>query len=494
MRISCHLLLLTAFLLPVIQNRPGSFRQQLNHQVLKQFPFLQSTETPQPTALSIDRDEVLVDIPEKLTFVIEASHPSLEIEKVVLHYSIEQLSCQDSVTTREVEIEAGAEISGEWEIDFSDSGAILPGTDLWHRWEITLSDGTRIETAVEHLIVKDQRHTWQTIKKGELELYWYRGDRAFGEYLMSLVEKSVRRLSDELGIELRDPIRVTVYPNSEELREVLVVSHDWTGAVADPDLGLILIPSLPGSEGWARDVIPHEVTHLAVSRLTFNCSGIRIPTWLSEGLAMHVEGEMDSDSYAEVITSLESDRLSSLRSLASGFSAYSAEAATQYTQSQMVVDYMVAEYGTEKLAMLLSFISGGLPIDQALNASYGFDTDGLDAYWRKSLGFTLSLAAKTTPIKQVIPTLALWTSIVQPSATDSPTATSTTEPAPTSTPVPQVSNTLPALGTLALPVTSRGEDDRSNPIPGMVLVIAALLLFLTAGAVYFWFIKKRRQM
>jgi Peptidase MA superfamily len=461
------------------------------------FPFsdagqlLYITETP-PSSM-VESDEVIISLPEKITFSLQASNPAQKIKKVVLNYGFEQLSCQEMETTREAKIEPAYRIQAEWEIDFKDSGAVYPGTNLWHRWEITASDGSQVNTPVQWLIVRDQRHSWQTLTKGKLELSWYRGDRAFGEYLMGLLQKTLRRLSADFGIQIADPIRVTVYPTAEELRQILVFTYDWTGAVAVPEKGLILLPVQPGWESWAGEVVPHEVTHLAVARLVFNCAGIDIPTWLDEGLAMYMEGPLAADSSADVIAALQQGRLSSLRSLVGSFSAYSDEASIQYSQSQMVADFLVTEFGGEKMGNLLSTIKTGSPIDQAMEAVYGFDTDGLDARWRKSLGYEITLVVKSTPSPEAIPTLALWTLLIKLTSTPSPSPTFTISPSSTFTHTPQPAGAvLPYPGSVTL-IPSGIENVQFRLSWSFLLVVASISLAIGIGAIFLWLNKKARQ-
>jgi hypothetical protein len=91
-----------------------------------------------------------------------------------------------------------------------------------------------------------------------------------------------------------------------------------------------------------------------------------------------------------------------------------------------VVRFLIKEYGGDKMAALLAAIQSGERINPALQAVYGFDTDGLDNVWRVSLGFAAADAGETaapTAARTAVPTLALWTSAPRTSPTAESTAT-----------------------------------------------------------------------
>jgi hypothetical protein len=53
-----------------------------------------------------------------------------------------------------------------------------------------------------------------------------------------------------------------------------------------------------------------------------------------------------------------------------------------YGESASLVTFLVDTYGQAKFAQLFASIKSGKTLDQALEASYGFDQDGLENAWR----------------------------------------------------------------------------------------------------------------
>jgi len=71
-----------------------------------------------------------------------------------------------------------------------------------------------------------------------------------------------------------------------------------------------------------------------------------------------------------------------VQSLSSPFSAYAEESLLSYAQSYSLLDFLITNYGQEKMLELLNTFRQGSSYDGALEKVYGFDMDGLDALWR----------------------------------------------------------------------------------------------------------------
>ena len=67
------------------------------------------------------------------------------------------------------------------------------------------------------------------------------------------------------------------------------------------------------------------------------------------------------------------NKLISVRSLSSPFSAHAEEAVLSYAQSYSVVDFLISAYGPGKMLELLNTFSEGSSYDGALSRVYGFD-------------------------------------------------------------------------------------------------------------------------
>ena len=57
-----------------------------------------------------------------------------------------------------------------------------------------------------------------------------------------------------------------------------------------------------------------------------------------------------------------------------------------YGQGRSVVEYMIDEFGQERMPQLLATLGTGIGIDASLRNVYGFELDGLENRWRESIG------------------------------------------------------------------------------------------------------------
>ncbi len=390
-----------------------------------------------------------------------------DIERVVLHYGTDSRSCQAGGGLVSMDLNPAKYINLSWEWSLSESGALPLGSVIWWQWELTDANGMTTWTERETLPFDARRHDWFSLTEDIVTVQWYSGSQAFGRQLLDFALRGLDRLEEITGFRPEEPIHIVVYPTAAEVRLVLISTYEWTGGIALPEYNTTIIGIGPDELAWAEQVIPHELAHLVVGMMSFNCYGVDLPIWLHEGLAEYAEGPLASWRQDDLVRALESQQLAPLRSLAGGFSAYADSASLSYSHSGAVVSYLVSEYGADSISELISTVQNGTAIDPAMSAVYGFDTDGLDNRWRLSVGFEASQSTQRSsgPLElelTAVPTVALWTPVFGPSATPSPGPTDTSAPTatpqavaalPEATPAPQPAPTqmppAPAIGSRA---------------------------------------------
>lgn len=416
-----------------------------------------------------------IDFPDGITFSIEAQSEA-EIKKATLIYGTNGRSCQNVGSKQTIDFDPGSTVSLEWEWELKRSGSIPPGAEIWWEWEIENEAGNVLTTDRQTRLVEDERHDWRTIKADSVLVNWVEGDKAFGESILQIANESLNLISSDMGVPRPDTVNLWVYPSSEDVREALVYSSEWAGGVAFPDYGITILGIAPDQDAWKNQVIPHELTHLVVGELMFNCYGVGLPTWLNEGLARYAESNIDERDLNQFQAALEANELPPLKTLASGFSAYGGSASVSYTQSYVIVKYLIDEYGPDMMLSLLDTVKSGNRIDTALEEVYGFDTAGLDVEWRSTTDYVATptleadaLAADATPT--AIPTIALVNPLESPPTftPDAPTAAPATAineltatVIPTDTPTPKPTAVEPAE--ITQPEVEDGEAEQSADI------------------------------
>ena len=439
-------------------------------------------------AITILKDQLVSDYPEKITFQLSARSTD-NIQRITLIYRTSATTCQPAIAYHELDFAAGDAVETEWELDFAEVGTYPPGAWLTWQWQIADAAGNTLLTPEKTYQVIDTRYAWHSLSRGPITVQWYMGMPSFGQALLDIASQALERLVEQAGIAPPEQIWITVYPDPTGVQEVAIHTSEWVGGIAFPEYQSIIAAIAPGDLDWAAALLPHELAHLTTDIVVFNCRGGRLPTWLGEGLAVVTEGNLEETYQDLILAALQAGDLPPLRTLAYGFSPYSDEALRSYGHSGMLVDTMLAQYGPTAMADLLAAIQTGLTADEALRQIYQLDTDGLDAAWRVSLGFApqpTRQVSQVTPTQ--VPTLALWTAVIQPSATPSPAPTLTA--LPTSTPAPATPQ--PASGVSPQPAPTPPGD---GPARTLLLVgIGSLAgLGLLAGLVFILIRRSRRH-
>ena len=143
---------------------------------------------------------------------------------------------------------------------------------------------------------------------------------------------------------------------------------------------------------------------------------------------MYAEGEPDETTRRDIEMGIEFDTFMPVRSLNGAFPARGSEATSAYSQSYSLVDFLLNNYGQEKMQELLLALAGAAGYDEALQQVYGFNADGLEEAWRAAIG----APARTIP---PTPTPVLAAAI----PTVNPIGAAQSQPTPATTAVPAVS-------------------------------------------------------
>ncbi len=439
--------------------------------------------------VQVVNDEAIIAFPETILFSAQFKSAN-DITSVILEYGVDQLTCGTVQARAFPAITASKNVQAEWTWEMRQSGSLPPGASVWWQWLVTDSSGAEFTSPRQTITWLDSIHSWETITGKNINLHYYEGGANFGRELHTAAADALVRLSQDIGLTTAKPVDIYIYASTSDLKDAVLYAPGWVGGQAFPDSNIIIIGVPIEQLDWGKSTEAHELTHVLVGHLTFSCLSF-IPTWLNEGLAMYGEGGPGATEAALFDEARKNDELLSLRSLMGNFSEESTRANLSYTESHSVVNFMVKTYGRAKMTTLLTSLRDGQTIDEALQAIYGFDTDGLEAAWRDSIGAS-SLAAgpdaTPVPTPTVVPTIVpigaapVSTAVIStPHPTEVlPTATpGAAAQAPASTAVPNKSPNNILTGNTALILQ----------IGGACLIIAILLV----GVPVFFAIRSRRH-
>lgn len=342
-----------------------------------------------PSVAHAGEDISLIDsatenhFPSALVFKMKAESSS-DILRIRLNYQVEKMNFARVVSEAWPEFVPSPRVEARWIWDMR-KASLPPSATIHYWWTIENKSGSKLVTPSTTIRFNDNRYNWKSLSSGKLTLFYYEINQSVANELMKASQQAVERLAEDTGVRLEKPVELYIYASSKDLQGSMVFPREWTGGTAFTQHGIIAIGISSQNLDWGRKALAHELAHMVTHQLTFSPYGANLPTWLDEGLAMHVEGELDASMRSYLKKAVDNQKLISVRSLSSPFSAKSEDAYLSYAESQSIIEFLLRDYGKDNMSNLLSLLKEGYSIDEALTKIYGFDQDGLDLLWSESL-------------------------------------------------------------------------------------------------------------
>jgi hypothetical protein len=324
--------------------------------------------------------------PQNITFHLEASAASGEITAVNLLYH----AANTPVTKRvRVPAERGRQISLDYALD-TQADFLPPGLDIEYRWAFTLSDGTQYRTDPATLFYMDTQQQWKKKTSGQITLWWYSGDDAFGQDAIETAARAADTLKKTFNVTGDRPIRILIYSNARDLRVALPPnSAEWIGGGATTELGIIHAAIAPGQSAASeiRRILPHEMSHMIVYQASLNPYN-HPPLWLDEGLAVHNQETPDVRFRPLVRDAADNGKLIPIRALDSPFPLNADQALLSYAESESIVNFIITAYGSKYIGALVSAFKDELSYDQVVQKVLKESIEDLDKEWKASLNYS----------------------------------------------------------------------------------------------------------
>jgi hypothetical protein len=156
-------------------------------------------------------------------------------------------------------------------------------------------------------------------------------------------------------------------------------------AVPGQDLIVIDYAKMERTPFDLQSTLEHELCHLLVHRMISS----DIPRWLDEGIAQWASGgiaDIINPGGKDILKqAVLSHRIVALRDLSSAFPAQPGELILAYEESRSFIDFIVQEYGADKLRMVLHEMRENRTLSEALTRVLSADLNVLEDKWRESL-------------------------------------------------------------------------------------------------------------
>jgi hypothetical protein len=222
---------------------------------------------------------------------------------------------------------------------------------------------------------------------GTYATFYYRGlDRHTAEMLAEHAAQRIPEIAEVLGVPTGRAMHIFL-AHDQHAFETLQPgkTHDWADGTAWPHRSLIYLRSprvRPGTAKPLTQVLDHEITHVLLGQ----AFGPRpVPTWLQEGLAQWVAGEIGPEIPERIGRGQLSGGLLTLEDLSDGFPREAHRADLAYAQSADLIAYLAGEYGPEVLPTLIGEMAQGASVNAALLHATGDRSDQIDRAWRGRL-------------------------------------------------------------------------------------------------------------
>jgi len=439
--------------------------------------------------IQVINDAASLTFPNSLEFQAEFQSGA-DITSVVLEYGSNQLTCGTVEARAFPTMTPAPDVKVQWTWDMRQAGSLPPGSTVWWRWQVSDASGAQFTSPQKTVLWLDNIHPWQVITGGKINLHYYDGGTSFGQQLHDAAVKALQRLSQDVGVGTDSPVDIYIYASQNDLLEAVLYDPSWAAGQAFAENDIVIIGVSPDQLDWGMSTEAHELTHVLVGHLTFTCLGF-IPHWLNEGLAVYGEGGR-ADYEAALNQAIPGNTLTALRSLSGNFPDTDL-VTLAYGESYSVVSYLLKTYGRDKMTKLLLDLRDGQTADQALQAVYGFDTDGLEDVWRRSIGAApRSESSQSTPV--ATPT-EVPTFVPIGAAPVARAATSTPQPATVlATPTPTVATQTAAPTPAAISPAKQPGLNFGNLTTVIEFALACLIIaVLLAGLAIFLIVRHQSR-
>jgi hypothetical protein len=216
---------------------------------------------------------------------------------------------------------------------------------------------------------------------GQAEFAWY----------ADAVERAYQDVQDvfggalrETGTPARDEIVVTLYGDDDAYARANPVAGREEGVLghAQPEAGIIGIAVArlrDKSEGFRRDAVRHELTHIVLGDL----SKQRLPIGFQEGIAQYLERDMDQrQRFARTLQQgREAGRLLNFSNL-NQQRPFLAAAGLAYPQSYSMVVFLAERYGFGSVLQFVLATRDARTLDEAVKRAFGRTLPELETEWQ----------------------------------------------------------------------------------------------------------------
>ena len=228
---------------------------------------------------------------------------------------------------------------------------------------------------------------WNYIRSPHFDVYFYKQSSDLAKFTVNVSENAYEQISKHLRWTIKKPISIIVYNSHNDFQQTNVVDsymYEGIGGVTELFKNRVVLP-FEGSYDQFRHVIHHELVHAMVNDMMYGGSiqgiitgkiKLRIPLWVSEGLAEYLSLDWDTKSDMIIRDMAIHEQMPEVEHL----DAYMA-----YRGGQSVWRYIASTYGREKVGEILLEMKQTQNAEKGFKRALGMDYEALTEKWQKFL-------------------------------------------------------------------------------------------------------------
>ncbi len=213
--------------------------------------------------------------------------------------------------------------------------------------------------------------------------------QVLGPLMLETAEEAYADLHARYGYTPRDKILIEAYNDADDFAvRIAGVPHRGLLGVCFGDVVAVNTPVAQGSEpyNWAR-TLWHEIAHT----MAIGVSQHHVPRWFTEGLSVYEESiarpEWGREMQLAFLSAFEQDRLLPLNQIDQGFTRpeFPGQVILSYYHASRIIDLIVRDHDFSAITDILTRLSDGVSIDEAIAQTTNIDVAALDVRLREEL-------------------------------------------------------------------------------------------------------------
>lgn len=313
------------------------------------------------------------EFPQFLRFRLRTTAPS-EVSDVTLRYRV--VGSGALARAKPDEFEPSADVRADVRVPTGILGFIPVGSEFVFHWELTLADGSTLESEEERYVYLPPGKVWSSVHNDFMRVYFHGNEENTARRLLEAAERTYVRMGRLLQTELEVvPVNTVLFASESDLEDAnpnRSETYDAATFLCGSQVANNVIFVIDQSCGTRdpSDTLRHEFTHILVEAAGEGGLG-KVPAWLNEGTAVYSQTEPGQSFENPFELAAITDRLIPFTTMTAGNNNPN-QVGLFYGQSYAMVDFLIETGGAEKFARLFATIKAGNRFDHAIEMVYGW--------------------------------------------------------------------------------------------------------------------------